>query len=122
MATAAEPLKAWLELAEQFTDQVALTGVATLGASGVSATTWDPLGDTEQSPGAVKLRVVSELTGFTVPLLWMVAFTVTLNGVPALVEAGAATLVLVTLTSAVAVMLVDAPPVALLLAAAGSLT
>ena len=122
MLTAAEPLKAWFELLEQLTDQVALTGAATLGASAVSCTVCAPPGVLVQSPGTVRSSVVSVFTGFTVPLLWMFALTVTLKEAPALAEGGAETEALLTLTSDVAWIAVEPLPEPLLFKVSGSFT
>jgi hypothetical protein len=122
MLTAAEPLKAWFELLEQLTDQVALTGAATLGASAVSCTVCAPPGVLVQSPGTVRSSAVSVFTGFTVPLLWMFALTVTLKEAPAVAEGGAETEALLTLTSDVAWIAVEPLPEPLLFKVSGSFT
>lgn len=107
----------------QVTDHVKLTGTAVLATSDVFCWSCALLGDFVQSPGTVRLTDRSELAGVNVPLLCIVVFTLTLNGVFVLIDGGAVTVTPVTLRSAWAVTaVVSGPPFALLLAPFGSLT
>jgi hypothetical protein len=55
-----------------------------------------------QSGGSKSANVVTAFTGLTGPLLWIVALPLTVNGSPALAEAGEEAVAAVTFTSAVA--------------------
>jgi hypothetical protein len=86
-----------------------------------SSTVCDVLGVLVQSAGTVRSNVVSTLAGVSGPLLCTVASTVTLKAVPAFSLAGAATVTVVTLMSAVDPTSVVAVPLALSLAPLESL-
>jgi len=97
----ADPVKLWSEAFEQVTDHVCEIAAAVLAVRLESCTVCGPFGVRVQSAGTAKSTVVSTFAGESGPLLWTVAFTVTLNGEPALAFAGALTVTLFTLMSAV---------------------